>query len=72
MPQKRHLSNCLVNTLAENLREGKKSIDIQNKRAHNLETLKGIHKKNATLLETSLLKNYGKLSSLLGEFISRK
>ena len=29
---------------------------FQNKRAHNLETLGVIHKKNATLLETSLLK----------------
>ena len=44
--------------------KGRKSIHFQNKRAHNLETLGGIHKKNATLLETSLLKNYGKLSSL--------
>ena len=44
--------------------KGKKSIHFQNKRAHKLETLGGIHKKNATLLETSLLKNYGKLSSL--------
>ena len=50
---------------AENPRGGqKKSIHFQNKRAHNLETLRGIHKKNATLLETSLLKNYGKRSSL--------
>ena len=37
---------------------------LQNKRAQNLETFEGIHKKNGTLLETSLLKNYGKLSSL--------
>ena len=44
--------------------KGRKSIHFQNKRAHNLETLGGIHKKNATLLETSLPKNYGKLSSL--------
>ena len=36
---------------------------FQNKRAHNLETLGGIHKKNASLLENSLLKNYGKGSS---------
>ena len=42
----------------------KNIIHIQSKRAHNLETLGGIHKKNATLLETSLLKNCGKLSSL--------
>ena len=27
--------------------------DFQNKSAHNLETLEGFHKKNATLLETS-------------------
>ena len=46
------------------LRRAKISIHFQNKRAHNLETLGGIHKKNATLFETSLLKNYGKLSSL--------
>ena len=45
-------------------RRAKKSIHFQNKRTHNLETIEGIHKKNATLLETSLLKNYGKLSSL--------
>ena len=44
--------------------KGKKSIHFQSKRAHNLEVLGGIHKKNATLLETSLLKNCGKLSSL--------
>ena len=44
--------------------KGKKSIHFQNKRTHNLETVGGIHKKNATLLETSLLKNCGKLSSL--------
>ena len=31
-------------------------------KAHNLESLGGIHKKNATLSETSLLKNCGKLS----------
>ena len=43
---------------------GKKSIHFQNEGAHNLETLGGIHKKNVTLLETLLLKNYGKLSSL--------
>ena len=35
----------------------KKSINFQNKRAHNLENFGGIHKKNATMLETSLLKN---------------
>ena len=44
--------------------KGKKSIHFQSKRAHNLEALGGIHKKNATLLETSLLTNCGKLSSL--------
>ena len=49
---------------AENHREGEKSMHFQNKRAYNLEILGGIHKKNATLLETSLLKNYGTLSSL--------
>ena len=46
---------------AENPRGGqKKSIHFQNKRAHNLETLRGIQKKNATLL-----KNCEKLFSLL-------
>ena len=39
-------------------------MDFQNKRAHNLDTLVGIHKKNATVLETSLLANYGKLPGL--------
>ena len=49
---------------AENHLEGqKKSIHFQNQRAHNLETFVGIHKKNSTLLETSLLKNCWKLSS---------
>ena len=33
--------------------------------AHNLETLGGIHRKNVTLLETSLLKNCRKRFSLL-------
>ena len=49
----------------ENLREGKKSIRFQNKMTYNLETLGGFHERNGTLLETSLLKNYGKLYSLL-------
>ena len=40
-------------------------ICFQNKRAHNLETLTGIHQKKATLWETSLLKNYGKVYGLL-------
>ena len=44
--------------------KGKKSIHFQNKKAHNLEPLGGIHKKNTTLLETSLLKNCEKLSVL--------
>ena len=44
--------------------KGKKSIHFQNKRAHNPETIGAIHEKNATLLETSLQKNYGKISSL--------
>ena len=44
--------------------KGEESIHFQNKRAHNLETLGGIHKKNTTLLETSLLKKCGNLSSL--------
>ena len=42
----------------------KKPIHFQNKTTHNVETLGGIHKKNAALLEISLLKNCGKLSSL--------
>ena len=32
--------------------------------AYNLETLGGIHKKNSKLLDTSLLNNCGKVSSL--------
>ena len=44
--------------------ECKKIIHFQNKKAYNLETLGGIHKKNTTLLETSSLKNCGKLLSL--------
>ena len=46
--------------MQKNSVKGKKSIHFQNERGHNLETLGGIHKKNATLLETLLLKNYGK------------
>ena len=45
-------------------RRATKSIHFQNKRTQNLETLGGIYKKYVTLLETSLLKNCGKLSSL--------
>ena len=46
---------------AENFREGQKYQYIfKTKRVYDLETLRGIHKKNATLLETLLLKNYGK------------
>ena len=41
---------------------------FQNKRTHNLATLGGIHKKNAVLLETSLLNNFGKLSSFLPKY----
>ena len=52
---------------AEKLCQGEKSIHFVNKRAHNLETLEGIHKKNAKPLETSLLKNYGKVCSLSPE-----
>ena len=44
---------------AENLREGQKNQYIFKTRTHNLETLASIHKKNATLLETSLPKNCG-------------
>ena len=40
--------------------KGKKSIHFQNKGADDLKTLGGIHKRNTTLLETFLLKNFGK------------
>ena len=49
---------------AENLREGQENQYILKTRTHNLETLASIYKKNATLLEASLLRNCGKLSSL--------
>ena len=49
----------------ENLRGGQKNQYIFKKKAHDLETLGGIHEKNATMLETSLLKNSGKFFSLL-------
>lgn len=42
----------------------KKSTNFQIKSADNLETPGGIHKKNATMLQKSQLKNCGKLSSL--------
>ena len=41
---------------------GKKSIHFQNKRAHNLETLEGIHKKNATLLADFITEELWKTS----------
>ena len=50
---------------AENFCEGQKYQYIfKTKRVYDLETLRGIHKKNAALLETLLLKNYGKRFSL--------
>ena len=42
----------------------KKSIHFENKMIQKLETFGGIHKKNDTLLETSLLKDCGKRSYL--------
>ena len=49
----------------ENLPEGQKhSQNIFKTRTHNQETVTSIHKKNPTLLETSLSKNCGTLSSL--------
>ena len=45
---------------AEKLREGQNNQYIFKTRTHNLETLASIHKRSATLLETSLLKNCGK------------
>ena len=45
----------------ENLHEGQKNQYIFKTRTHNLETLASIHKKNVTLLESSLLKNCGKV-----------
>ena len=62
---------------AENLREEqKKSQYIFKTRTHNLETPASIHKKNATLLDTLLLKNCGKLSILSpknwSDFIPKK
>ena len=47
------------------IKSANKSTNFQYKRAHNLETLGGIYEKNAKLLQTSLLKNCGKLASLL-------
>ena len=44
----------------ENLREGQKNQHIFKTRTPKLETLGSFHKKNAGLLETSLLKNCGK------------
>ena len=44
----------------ENLREGQKNQYIFKTKTHNLEILASIHKKNATLLETSLQENCGK------------
>ena len=45
---------------AENLHEEQKNQYIFKTRTHNLETLAGTHKKNATLLVVSLLKNCAK------------
>ena len=58
------MGNFMATLYAENLTEGQKNQYIFKKRTHNLETLGGIHKKNATLLKTSLLNNFGKVSSL--------
>ena len=44
----------------ESLLEEQKNQNIFETRTHNLETRTSIHKKNARLLETSLLKNCGK------------
>ena len=46
------------------LKDRKINTFSKKKRTHNLETHGGIHKKNATLLKTSLLDNFGKVSSL--------
>ena len=51
----------------ENLPEGQKKSNYQSKSPHNLETLGTICKKNATLLQTPLLKNCGRI----GEFIPK-
>ena len=49
----------------ENLSEGKKkTVLFKNKRPHDVETLKSVHKKIGILSETSLLMNYGKIFSL--------
>ena len=45
---------------AENLREAQKIQYVFKTTTHPLETLASIYKKNATLLETSLLNNCGK------------
>ena len=54
---------------AENLREG------QNKRAHNLENLGGIHQKNAThrdFVTEESWKKFHFITPKLGEFIAKK
>ena len=50
----------------KNLRESKKKTVLkkQNKRPHNLETLKSIDTKFDALSQTSLLLNYGNICSL--------
>ena len=50
----------------------KLSTHFQSKRAYNLETLGGIHKRNVTLLETSLLKNHGVCHPKIWEVYSKK
>ena len=60
---------------AENLREGQKYQYIFKTRTHNLETLASILKKNATLLETSFLQNFGKFlfcHRKIGEILYQK
>ena len=49
---------------AETSVKGNKNQYIFKTRTHNLKALASIHKKNVKLLETSLLYNCGKLSSL--------
>ena len=53
-----------VGNLRERKKKKKNSIHFQNEKLHNLETLRDIHEKNDILLETSLLKNCGKVGGV--------
>ena len=60
----KYFATNYANNLWKTSVKGRETALFKNKKNHNLETLKGIKKKIGTLSGTSLLINYGKISSL--------